>query len=299
MKTAFLLAFTLMFRFVITAQTVTQEDRIKANEYFMAADWPNVVASYQSIAKHEPQNANARMRAGIGLLNQNKTQAAIKQLEEATALGTNPMPFFYLATAYAQANQSDKCVVALDNALKNGFNALTLFEGDPNLAKIKSSPAIEAMHQRLLRGVYPCRYSEQARQFDFWIGEWNVKSTSGQPAGSSSIQLMLNECVIYENWTSAPPQNYAGKSFNLFNSTTGKWMQTWVDDKGAVIEFVDGEYKDNKLVFVTKPNPQNQITRLTFFNLEPNLVRQLFEVTTDDGKTWATTTDLLYHRITK
>jgi hypothetical protein len=105
--------------------------------------------------------------------------------------------------------------------------------------------------------------------------------------------------VIYENWTSAPPQNYAGKSFNLVNATTGKWMQTWVDDKGAVIEFIDGEYKDNKLVFITKPDANNQITRLTFFNMEPNLVRQLFEVTTDNGKTWATTTDLYYNRISK
>lgn len=294
-----IIVFLLLLSTTVLAQPVTQEDRTKANEYFMAADWPNVVASYQSIAKREPQNANALMRAGIGLLNQTKTQAAIKQLEEATALGPNPMSFFYLATAYAQANQTDKSVAALDNALKNGFSALTLFENDPNLSKIKSLPAIEEMHQRLLKGVYPCRYSEQARQFDFWIGEWDVKSTTGQQAGTSNIQLMLGECVIYENWTSAPPQNYAGKSFNLYNSTTGKWMQTWVDDKGAIIEFNDGEYKDNKLVFVTKPDTQNQITRLTFFNMEPNLVRQLFEVTKDDGKTWTTTTDLYYHRISK
>jgi tetratricopeptide (TPR) repeat protein len=284
---------------LLVAQPVTQEDRIKANEYFMAADWPKVVSLYQAIAKQEPQNGNARMRAGIGLLNQNKTQAAIKQLEEASALGTNPMVFFYLASAYAQSNQSDKCVAALDNAIKNGFSALTLFENDPNLAKIKSEAAIEEMHHRLLEGVYPCRYSEQARQFDFWIGEWDVKSAAGQQAGSSSIQLMLGECVIYENWTSAPPQNYSGKSFNLYNSATGKWMQTWVDDKGAVIEFISGEYKDNKLVFVTKPDPQNQITRLTFFNMERDLVRQLFEVTKDDGKTWTTTADLYYHRISK
>lgn len=299
MKTTFSFIISVLTGFVVIAQPVTQEDRTKANEYFIAADWPKVVSAYQAIAKHEPQNVTARMRTGIGLLNLTKTQEAIKQLEEASSLGKNPMCFFYLATAYAQAKQSDKCVAALDNAIKNGFSALTLFENDPNLTKIKSIPAIEEIHQRLLKSVYPCRYSEQARQFDFWIGEWDVKSTTGQQAGTSSIQLMLGECVIYENWTSAPPQNYAGKSFNLVNAATGKWMQTWVDDKGAVIEFIDGEYKDHKLVFVTKPDSQNQITRLTFFNIEPNLVRQLFEVTIDDGKSWKTTTDLYYHRISK
>jgi len=298
MKNILLLTFAIA-GFVVAAQPITQEDRAKANAYFVASDWGNVVSSYQAIAKQEPQNANARMRAGIGLLNQTKTQAAIKQLEEATALGANPMAFFYLGTAYAQANEKEKCVAALSQALKNGFSALSLFETDANLAKLKSASELEQVHQRLLQGVYPCKYSKEARQFDFWIGEWDVKSATGQQAGSSSIQLMLGECVIYENWTSAQPQIYSGKSFNLYNTATGKWMQTWVDDKGAVLEFIDGEYKDNKLVFVTKPNAKNQITRLTFFNMEPSLVRQLFEVTTDDGKTWTTTTDLYYNRITR
>jgi len=281
------------------AQTVAPEERTRANEYFEAGNWPQVVISYQSIAKREPQNSNARMRAGIGLLNQTKTQVAITQLEEAVALGANPMPLFYLSTAYAQSNQPDKCFETLEKSLANGFTALTLFETDVNLARVKSNPRYETLHERLLRGVYPCRYSEQSRQFDFWIGEWDVKSPTGQPAGKSKIELLLGECVIYENWTSAAPQNYAGKSFNLYNSGTGKWMQTWVDDKGAVIEFIDGEYKDNKMVFVTQPDNQNQGTRLTFFNLDKNNVRQLFEVTSDAGKTWTTTTDLLYHRVQK
>ncbi len=291
-----------LFIFVTTcclAQSVTSEERTQANDYFTAGNWPQVVVAYQAIAKREPQNSNARMRAGIGLLNQSKTTEAIKQLEESVALGTNPLSFFYLATAYAQANQPEKCFDALDKSLANGFTSLTLFETDGNLAKLKSSTTYQALHQRLLRGVYPCRYSKEARKFDFWIGEWDVKSTTGLPAGRSSIENILGECVIFENWTSAAPQNYAGKSINLYNNTIGKWMQTWIDDKGAVTEFINGEYKDNKMIFVTRPDAQNQITRLTFFNLEPNKVRQVFETTNDDGKTWVTTTDLFYHRIIK
>ncbi len=105
MKTTFSFIISVLTGFVVIAQPVTQEDRTKANEYFIAADWPKVVSAYQAIAKHEPQNVTARMRAGIGLLNLTKTQEAIKQLEEASSLGKNPMCFFYLATAYAQANQ--------------------------------------------------------------------------------------------------------------------------------------------------------------------------------------------------
>ena len=90
---------------------------------------------------------------------------------------------------------------------------------------------------------------------------------------------------------------YSGKNFNLYNPTTQRWMQTWVDDKGGVIEFLNGEYKDKKMAFVTRPDTSNQITRLTFYNMGPDLVRQHFEITKDDGKTWSTTIDLSYHRI--
>jgi tetratricopeptide (TPR) repeat protein len=199
MKT--IITFFILVNTCCVAQSVTSEERTKANDYFTEGNWPQVVLAYQAIAKREPQNSNARMRAGIGLLNQSKTMEAIKQLEEAVALGTNPMPLFYLATAYAQANQPEKCFESLDKSFTYGFASLTLFESDANLAKLKSSTTYEALHQRLLRGVYPCRYSQEARQFDFWIGEWDVKSTTGQAAGRSSIEIILGDCVIFENWT--------------------------------------------------------------------------------------------------
>ncbi|NJN41079.1 MAG: hypothetical protein HC811_01345 [Flammeovirgaceae bacterium] len=147
------------------------------------------------------------------------------------------------------------------------------------------------------QAVIPCRYNAANRQFDFWIGEWNVVNAAGQPAGKSSIQLILGDCIIYENWTTAPPNDYSGKSFNLYNATTEKWMQTWVDDKGAVIEFVDGYLDDTKMIFFTKSD-QNQTTRrLTFFNLNPDQVRQFSELSNDDGKTWTTEYDFYYHRV--
>jgi hypothetical protein len=37
-------------------------------------------------------------------------------------------------------------------------------------------------------------------------------------------------------------------------------------------------------------------TRLTFFPLAPDKVRQLAEATTDGGKTWTTNYDLIYTR---
>ena len=48
----------------------------------------------------------------------------------------------------------------------------------------------------------PACTAAEHRQFDFWIGEWDVQ-VSGQPAGSNSVQLILSDCVIMENWSGA------------------------------------------------------------------------------------------------
>ena len=41
------------------------------------------------------------------------------------------------------------------------------------------------------------------RQFDFWVGEWDVVDTRGQPAGVNRIEKTLNGCALHETWTSA------------------------------------------------------------------------------------------------
>jgi tetratricopeptide (TPR) repeat protein len=296
MRTQFFLA--IFFPLFTFAQSgITVEQRQQANQFFQEGSWQKSIAAYQAIAQAEPQNWNAQMRWGISLTNSGKPKDALPLLENADKIGNNGQTKYYLGSAYAKDGNREKAFEWLDKALTNGFGALSIFESDAGYNSFKSEAQYSIYHERLKRGIYPCRYSAEARQFDFWIGEWDVKNTQGQPAGKSKIELMLGDCVIFENWTTAPPNIYSGKSFNLYNSVTKKWMQTWVDDKGAVIEFIDGEYKDNKLTFVTKPDAQNQVTKLTFHNLNPNLVRQHFEVTSDNGKTWTTTTDLYYNRV--
>jgi tetratricopeptide (TPR) repeat protein len=296
MKT-FLLFTLFLFSLIVQAQTITPEQRKDANNYFLANDWINTIKSYQLIAKAEPQNWNARMRWGIGLTNTGKVKEALPLLEEAVTIGKNAPTMYYLSSAYAKDGNKEKAFEWLDQSIKNGLGMLTAFELDINFNSLKTDSRYQAMHEQLKRNVNPCQYLPEARQFDFWIGEWDAVAATGQSAGKSRIERMLGDCVIFENWTSAPPNLYAGKSFNLYNSLTKKWMQTWVDDKGGVIEFINGEYKDNVMTFITLPDAQKQITRLTFHNLNPNLVRQHFEVTSDDGKTWTTTTDLYYHRV--
>ncbi len=146
--------------------------------------------------------------------------------------------------------------------------------------------------------VKPCTTNPIYRFFDFWIGEWEAFGAKGK-AGDSKISVILDSCVILEEWTSAQ-QGYAGKSFNTYNAATKMWQQTWVDNKGGITEYCNSVWEKEKMI-VTTNNRQQQngswlMQRMTFTKLNDDKVRQYGENSTDGGKTWTTGFDLEYRR---
>lgn len=148
------------------------------------------------------------------------------------------------------------------------------------------------------RKARPCAYSAEARQLDFWIGDWAVTS-NGAPDGESHVEKILNECVLFENWTGV--RGFLGKSFSIWDGSRKEWRQTWVDTSGSLIEF-HGAFADKRMRFVAEViqvgpdgQPQNTQQRLTFFD-QAGTVRQFGEQSTDGGKTWTVSYDLLYTR---
>lgn len=149
----------------------------------------------------------------------------------------------------------------------------------------------------------PCTTNPVYRQFDFWIGEWDVYAKNGKKAGDSKIDLILDSCIILENWRSSATfqgVTYSGKSFNTYNAQTKQWQQTWVDNIGGTTEFLEGRFEENKMIFKTKPffvvKDTQAVRRLTFFNLGPDKVRQFGEISKDNENTWLPEYDLEYRR---
>jgi hypothetical protein len=143
--------------------------------------------------------------------------------------------------------------------------------------------------------INPCPVKTEYRQFDFWVGEWDV-TENGKKIATSSIQRIVGSCVIFENY--AETGDYTGKSFNFFDATLGKWRQTWVDGMGNVSEFA-GEYSDGAMRFEGESHLQNGrrvLRRMTLFNLGADRVRQYSERSVDDGKTWSVGYDYIYLR---
>ncbi|MBC7873415.1 MAG: hypothetical protein H7Y01_05430 [Ferruginibacter sp.] len=148
----------------------------------------------------------------------------------------------------------------------------------------------------------PCS-SKVYRQFDFWLGEWEAFGPNGQKAGTSKVSLILDSCILFEEWTSATVTQgirYAGKSFNTYNAVTKQWQQTWVDNTGGSNEYLIGKFENNKIIYRSLPfqfkKDTMAIRKMTFTNLSPVKLRQHGEISKNNGVSWTTEYDLEYRR---
>ena len=139
--------------------------------------------------------------------------------------------------------------------------------------------------------------SPEHRQFDFWIGDWNVKDTAtGKPAGHNHVTLEQGSCVVQEHWLDSGGST--GTSFNIYYANDKQWHQTWVDSTGLLLR-LDGGIVDGKMVLSGKRvnRAGKVVVDRIVWTPEPNGdVRQVWDVTADDGKTWQPVFDGTYVR---
>lgn len=135
-------------------------------------------------------------------------------------------------------------------------------------------------------------------EFDFWLGDWDVFHPDGKPAGTSHVERILDGCVVFENWQSATG-GFAGKSFNTYDTVTGRWNQVWVDSGGDTIHF-SGRRRKN-VMYLTGIHATRKGTlhnRLSFTLNDDGTVRQLWRQSADRRK-WEVLFDGLYRRRTE
>lgn len=138
----------------------------------------------------------------------------------------------------------------------------------------------------------------ESRQFDFWIGEWDVTTPDGKPAGSSRIERIANGAGLLENWTGYPaPTGGNGKSLNAYNPARKQWQQFWVGAGGGVLELAGGLVgKDMVLVGEHGVGGARLTEKITWTPNADGSVRQHWEQSKDGGKTWTTAFDGLYRK---
>ena len=141
-----------------------------------------------------------------------------------------------------------------------------------------------------------------ARQFDFWLGEWDVTNRFLQEDGSwqevpaiAKIWASLDGQVIVEHWASRSEQwPMRGFSMRAYDPETETWTIAlcWPNPAGeaANFSFMEGAFRNGRGEFFRKieegGEPGN--VRFTFSDASANSLRWDQAIRTDDGG-WRTT----------
>jgi hypothetical protein len=142
----------------------------------------------------------------------------------------------------------------------------------------------------------PACQASAHRQFDFWLGDWEVRDPAGKIVGQNLLTSVHKGCAMLESWTGAG--GFTGSSLNVYDSDRKKWHQTWVDSSGGLL-VIEGGLVSGSMVLVgetvaAEPPGEVTLNRITWTPLPDGRVRQHWEASTDKGRTWKTGFDGFY-----
>ncbi|MBS1805423.1 MAG: hypothetical protein JST28_18835 [Acidobacteria bacterium] len=275
-----------------------------ADKAYTSQTWPEAERQYSDLTKQEPENARYWYRLGVSARGVKHYDSALEALQKAKKLGAGRglpafMADYEVATTYAAMGDSAHALEALKSSANAGFMLPARLQDDQDWNALRTNDQFISLAKLVKHNAAPCEDPE-FKQFDFWLGDWDVASAAdGVHRGDSHISKEMGGCVVWENWTSAG-NPYFGKSYNTWNPNLKRWEQYWVDTSAGVM-FFHGELKNKIMDYWTDDVPQTNggtlLRHLQFFNLGPDKVRQFSQGSKDGGKSWYTEYDFIYTRV--
>jgi hypothetical protein len=147
--------------------------------------------------------------------------------------------------------------------------------------------ATAATPARAAEEAHPCALSAPSRALDYWVGEWSVNVPGGGPSSTSTVRLLLDQCVVVENWG----DGHGHDGENIFGYSLGDrdWRGMFFDNHGHVHVFVSGKVADGTAEFLgpsVDEHGEAVLNRIRLVRLAPDRIEQTWEKSRDNGQTW-------------
>ena len=145
----------------------------------------------------------------------------------------------------------------------------------------------------------PCASDTTYHPFDFWVGSWSVRDSTGRLLGSDVVSPIVGGCAFVELWRDADGSE--GQSLFYYATDQRRWKQVWVTPEASSV----GGFKEKRLV-ARFPNGgvrfQGELVgprtivfdRTTLTPVTGGRVHQVIEISRDGGTTWLVTFDAVY-----
>lgn len=260
----------------------------QAQAAYDAGDWAAAAEAFKVLSETMPDSPGVWFRLGISLGHLGNVEAALENLGMAATKGAPPS-FIKSGEARIFAVNGDqvRAIASLQEAVAAGYSDMGALESGTEFDAIRQLEAFDELVELARRQRFPCDYDPHYRQFDFWIGEWEVFMADGRRAGSNSINKIESGCLLLESWKGA--SGGTGTSMNYYDAKQEQWVQVWVSGDATLIDIRGGLVGDSMVLVGTiqdATNPLGAPFRGTWTLMEDGRVRQFFEQGSVGEDTW-------------
>ena len=258
----------------------------------------DLAAEFSSLEQAANENAQDWFQLAQDARQLDELELAGKSLDKASEYGLSPVRIgIEKARILVAGNDQEGATTELQDVFEAGFTSVGVLTSDPLINSMAGRKDYDELVSQMSVQAFPCAHQEGFRDFDFWIGDWDVHLANGTQAGSNIIKSIERGCALTEHWTGA--SGGTGMSINYLDKSSGKWVQVWNAANGAQINIRGGLTDDGMLLEGYIHYVSNGTTapfRGLWTLLPDGRVRQYFEQLNDDGKTWVSWFEAFYTR---
>jgi hypothetical protein len=146
-------------------------------------------------------------------------------------------------------------------------------------------------------GPSPCAANPEARQLDYWLGDWSVGTTSAPNTGHGKVFLSLDKCLLTESWGS-DTTNHQGENSMAYNPEDKTWYGLFVDNRGRV-HALKGAVTPGSAEFTGPSRDENGkvvLNKVKVVRVNQDNVEQIWQKSSNNGASWTTDVRMQYSR---
>lgn len=252
----------------------------EANRAFEEGRWADAISAYQALLADDRLNGVYWLRIAQAQRELGRNANALDTLERSrVAQAPEAMLELERARNLVTLNQIEAAYRALQAADEALLRSLSLLDDAEEFRALRSDERFQRIYRSVRRRIYPCEAIPATRDFDFWVGTWDVRLANGTLIGRSTITKQDGGCTILERW--AGGGGSSGTSTSFYVPSRDQWRQVWVGSGGTLIDLAGGPTDDGMRMegTIEYVGLVNSIVafRGTWTELPDGRVRQLYE----------------------
>lgn len=294
---------------LLCATTALAEDAPDPAQAFQSQDWAAAEMGYSQLVEKEPENGLAWYRLGYARHALGKYESALEAHAKAAELphAGKTTAAYNAACATSLLGRVDDSLTWLNQAVAGGFWNGNLLESDADLARLREDERFWPVRNALVakvryRSLIPAGPGD-ARQFDFWLGEWDAVSHAADGKGSWRTTGQLQSrvfaaaggnAIVEYSESPAGKGSMLGFSVRTYDPRAREWVSilNWPSPEKPLFYALTGRVHHGRAELVTLLSKAQgggaTQTRFSFSDIAPDSYRWDSAVTSDAGNTWNT-----------